>query len=339
MPTSVIGAAMIRASVLNPLLQLLDQSGQPTDKLLATHGMSRARLADPYAPISLARYVALFESAAAALGDPVIGMKLGQTVRPADLGPLGLLFTASPTLRAALSRFSDLLAALQGGTQTALQRKGEVTAWTYRIDDSAIWPRRQDAEFSLAAICSLLKSAAGSALLPLEIHFEHGEPASRAGYDEFGNAALKFGQPANRLMFANDDLDRPVASADPALAAVLERHIRDLTEEPEPEADVVRSVERLIGLNLGQEPVTVERLSRTLGVTPRTLQRRLSEAGTSVRRLLREHRRTMAQLQIRSTRHSQSEIAEALGYSDGTAFWRAFKSWTDRSPSAYRKDV
>jgi AraC-like DNA-binding protein len=337
MPRVAIRAAMIRASVLNPLVHLLDERGQPTGDLLDAHGMSRARLADPYEAISLARYVAIFEAAAAALDDPAIGITLGRTVRPADLGPLGLLFTAAPTRRAALSRFSDLLAALQGGTQTALERKGDVTVWIYRIDDSAIWPRRQDAEFSLAAICSLLKSAAGSPLLPLEIHFEHGEPASGAGYEEFGRAALRFGQPANRLIFANDDLDRPIASADRALTAMLERHIRDLTAEPEPATDVVGSVERLISLDLGREPITVERLSATLGVAPRTLQRRLSEAGTSVRRLLREHRQTTAQLQIRSTRRSQSEIAEALGYSDGTAFWRAFKSWTDRSPSAYRK--
>jgi len=330
------GAAMIRASVLAPLLRRLDEAGQ-ADALLRDHVITRAELADPYAPISLARYNALFESAAIALKDPAIGLKLGLAVRPADLGPLGLLFTAAATPRAAIARFSALLAALQGGSQAALQQQGELTFWTYRIDDAAIWPRRQDSEFSMAAICKLLQAAAGPGLHPVEAQFEHAAPPSLSLHERVFRAALRFNQPANRLVFANAALDRAHGAADPGLAMILERHIAELLQEPGEADDLVQSVRRMIGASLGQTKITIEYLSQGLGLSPRTLQRRLSAAGTSLRQLLREHRQAMADLHVGTGHRSQASIAEALGYSDGTAFWRAFKSWTNTTPSAYRK--
>jgi AraC-like DNA-binding protein len=336
MPKIAVGAAMIRASVLAPLLRRLDEAGL-ADALLRDNAMSRMQLADPYAPISLARYNALFESAATALKDPAIGLKLGLAVRPADLGPLGLLFTAAASPRAAIARFSALLAALQGGTQAILQEVSPLSFWTYRIDDVAIWPRRQDSEFSMAAICKLLQATSGPGLRPVEAQFEHDAPPSTAVHERVFRAALRFGQPANRLIFANAELDRPHAAADPGLAIILERHIAELLRERDEAADAVQSVRRMISTRLGQDKITIEHLAAGLGLAPRTLQRRLAEAGTSLRQLLREHRQAMADLHLGPGQRSQASIAEALGYSDGTAFWRAFKSWTKTTPSAYRK--
>jgi AraC-like DNA-binding protein len=336
MPKIAFPAAMIRASVLAPLLRRLDEAGQ-AEALLRDSSMSRTQLADPYAPISLARYNVLFESAAAALQDWTIGLKLGLAVRPADLGPLGLLFTAAATPRAAMTRFSALLGALQGGSQAALHQQDDLTVWTYRIDDSAIWPRRQDSEFSLAAICRLLQATAGPGLHPLEAQFEHAAPDSTAAHERVFRAPLRFSQPANRLIFANSDLDRPQGAANPGLAAILERHIAELLQETEKAEDVVQTVRRMINMNLGQNKITIEHLAAGLGLSTRTLQRRLGEAGTSLRQLLREHRQAVANLHVGTGQRSQASIAEALGYSDGTAFWRAFKSWTNTTPSAYRK--
>jgi AraC-like DNA-binding protein len=88
---------------------------------------------------------------------------------------------------------------------------------------------------------------------------------------------------------------------------------------------------------MGIEKVTVTSLCRELGVSQRTLQRRLEASGTSLRQLLREYRKDLAELTISGRRIPQSDVAQMLGYSDSTVFWRAFKSWNDQSPSAYRK--
>jgi AraC-like DNA-binding protein len=118
---------------------------------------------------------------------------------------------------------------------------------------------------------------------------------------------------------------------------ILERHIAELLREPDETDDAVQSVRRMISTGLGQNKMTIEHVAAGLGLTPRTLQRRLAAAGTSLRQLLREHRQAMADVHVGTGQRSQASIAEALGYSDGTAFWRAFKSWTKTTPSAYRK--
>jgi AraC-like DNA-binding protein len=319
------------------MIGLLDENGAPTDGLIADFGLSRRLLEDPYAVISLRRYVELFEAAAVALDDRALGLRLGMMVRPAQLGPLGMLFAASGTLRSALQRLSTWLLALQSATHVELRREEDHAVWSYQIEPAAIWPRVQDAEFSLAAVFRLARASAGPSWRPLEVHFEHEEnPQSKALYRGF-EAPVRFKQPMNRLFMDNDQIDRKIQTEDLALTNFLERHIRDLASENADHGDIERSVTRLISLNVGQGRSTLESIAGELGLSPRTLQRRLEEAGSSFRTLLRKHRQGMAELRIRSGRTSQADIAHTLGYSDGTAFWRAFKSWTGATPSEFRR--
>src|SRR6516225_8378614 len=146
--------ATIRASILAPLVRALKADGR-ADELVRQCGMSHAYLRDPYAVMPLSRYVALFEQLAEALERPTLGVHIGLATKAGDLGPLGLLFTNSPTLRVAFTRLSRYIMALQGGTNIGLQQLGEFGAWSYGIEDRAIWPRRQDAEYSITVVCAL----------------------------------------------------------------------------------------------------------------------------------------------------------------------------------------
>ena len=329
--------ATIRAVVFSPMIRALDEKGRMADVLLARHGLSRARIHDPYAIISLIRYVEIFEAVARQLKEPALGLRIGGNSRPTDLGPLGLLISAAPTLRSAFTRLSEFISALQGATRVGLQHHKTMTAWTYQVEDSSIWPRVQDTEFSLAAACQLARSLAGSSWSPLEVHFEHDEPEDCSAHHRFFRAPLLFRQPANRLLLLNADIDRVIQTEDCDLTQILEHHVRDLLAERMGETDLARRVERIIALYLGHEKISVERLAADLGLAPRTLQRNLGREGTSVRQLLREHRQKIAKLQMQSNKISQAEIAHALGYSDGTVFWRAFKDWTGTAPTKFRK--
>src|SRR5882757_10531453 len=76
---------LVRASVLGPIVAGLDERGADADTLLQRHGFRRAQFDDPYAMLPLARYVAFFEAAAAFVGDPCFGLRIGEAVRPSDL--------------------------------------------------------------------------------------------------------------------------------------------------------------------------------------------------------------------------------------------------------------
>ena len=329
--------ATIRSSVLGPIICTLDEQRKGTDTLLAEYGLSRSLLDDLYTIIPLNRYIAFFETAAVVTKDRGLGLRLGGVIRPADLGPIGLLFSAASTLRAAFTHLSDSVSALQRATYVGLKTHDDFTTWTYQIEDPTLWPRVQDAEFSMASTCQLARSFAGPSWRPIEVHFEHDEATDcQALYRAF-QAPIRFKQPANRLFLDNANIDRAVQKEDAGLTLILKRHIKDLMAEQSGDANLIQRVERLIGLHLGQGSLSVKGLAADLGLSPRTLQRRLGEEGTSVRALIRSHRSALAKLRIGSTRSSQAEIAHNLGYSDGTTFWRAFKSWTGATPTEFRK--
>ncbi|WP_406873751.1 AraC family transcriptional regulator ligand-binding domain-containing protein [Aminobacter sp. P9b] len=161
--------ASIRSSVLGVVVSALEATGFSTDNLLAQHGLSRLTLDDPYNPVSLKNYVAFFEDAAKVSNQPLLGIRLGNAIKAEDLGPVGVLYTMMQTLRFAIIRFSHFFPALQGNTKLGLSVTGDATWLEYQIEDPAIWPRRQDTEFTLALICALTRSRLGRGWAPEEI--------------------------------------------------------------------------------------------------------------------------------------------------------------------------
>lgn len=318
--------ASIRASVLMPLVQEIDKRSGKTDLLLASHGILRGQLTDPYAVTPMARYVALFEEAASILGDPHLGARLGTASKPADIGPMGVLFSLSPSIKAGFRRMAKFVNAVQGATQSGLIEDGETYVWSYRLTDAAMWPRRQDSEYSIAATVELARSAFHRGWSPLEVHFEHSAPRDTAALERIFRAPLRFGQTSNRIVMAREAAERVYRTEDLGLTAMLERHVADLVGDTDHEPTLAEKVSALIALYLGRRPISATVLAGELGMSARTLQRRLAEQGLSLRGLVREHRLGLMEQKL-AEHMPKARIAEALGYADGTVFWRAAKAW------------
>ncbi len=157
---------MIRANLLAPILDALSAQGHDTAPLLRRHALPFVHPIDPYQLIPLASYVALFEQAAIVLGDPFLGLRLGQGFKPELLGPLGFMFQASADLRAALQQLSSYVSVWQSGTHMELVPGDNTADYIYQIDDPALRPRRQDAEYSISSICSLIRNLLGDKWAP-----------------------------------------------------------------------------------------------------------------------------------------------------------------------------
>jgi AraC-like DNA-binding protein len=318
--------ASIRASVLMPLVQEIDKRSGKTDLLLASHGILRGQLTDPYAVAPMARYIALFEDAASILGEPCLGARLGAASKPADIGPMGVLFSISPTIKAGFRRMAKFVNAVQGATQSGLIEDGETYVWSYRLTDPAMWPRRQDSEYSIAATVELVRSSFHRGWSPLEVHFEHAGPRDPVPLEKIFRAPLRFGQSSNRIVMTKAGADKIHRAEDMGLTAMLERHIADIVGDTDHEPTLAEKVSALIALYLGHRPISTAVLAEELGMSARTLQRRLAEQGLSLRGLVREHRRRLMEQKL-AEHMPKARIAEALGYADGTVFWRAAKAW------------
>ncbi len=323
--------ASIRASVLAPLVEQIDRRSGKTDLLLASHGILRSQLDDPYAMIPMARYVAIFEEAALVTGEASLGARLGTLFKPSDIGPIGVLFSISGTIRAGFERLAKYVNTVQSATSSGVFEEDGNLVWSYRLEDPKMWPRRQDSEFSVVASCQLVRSCFARSWKPLEVHFEHIAPRDRSVLERIFRCPLKFGESANRIIVDGRDAARLYRQEDPALSAVLERHVAELVGKSMVPDSISERVRGLIGIYLGHKPITLPSIAAELRISVRTLQRRLAEEGTSLRHLVRETREVIATTQLEA--HVQkARIAEVLGYADSTVLWRARRGWERHGP-------
>ena len=328
---------MIRANLLAPILEALSAQGHDTAPLLRQHALPCVHPIDPYQLVPLAKYVALFEHAALLLNEPFLGLKLGQTFKPELLGPLGFIFQASVNLCEALHQLSSYVTVWQSGTHMTLVPGKNTAGYLYQIDDPSLRPRRQDAEYSLSSICSLIRNLLGDTWSPLEVHFEHqasGHISARA-YAQAFHAPVFFGQNVNRIVMRRTDLTRAGRANDRSMLPFMERHLHDLAKESREPESFSTQVTHLIARRIGLGPLTLPAIAAELGLPPRSFQRRLSEERTSFRSLVRDQRRSMAEALMKTT--TVTAVAHTVGYAETAVLSRAFKLWTGASPKNYAR--
>lgn len=331
--------ATIRALFLEPIVNELVRLRVPADDILSRHGFSRADLRSPYSRVSLRRYIELMEDAALHTGNPFFGLDLGSSFQLQQLGPFYALMSNADSIGTALSMFARFQSAWQTRTSLLITREADTTSYAYAIEESAIWPRHQDAEFTLGAIATLIRQLGLPRWAPERVEFEHAMTAREARLREFFRAPAIGNARFNRMIISNEDLDRPLrlgGMAEAKAMAVVERHLRDLLfAEPEVERTLSEEVKSCIAKRLGRASVELDIVARELSLSSRTLRRRLDDEGTSFREILQSQRLIKAEKLLVGGRLQISELAVYLGYSDVAVFSRAFKAWTGVSPRDY----
>jgi AraC-like DNA-binding protein len=329
----------VRASILKPLLDHLASDPATLRRLLRHVGLHESLFADSYTPVPLAAYLRLFEEISLWTGDSHLGARLGFEIRPGDLAPNSLLVSQASTIRRGLAAIARHTAAYQSETSIILQDEGEDRLiLSYLITSRINAPLKQDAEFSLASICQLIRSAVGASWRPIEVHFRHADPHIN-GYSPLPGlfrAPVLFEQATNCIVMSATEADRPRRTEDPDLIAIMERHLADLSLDTQNGPGVTDKVEQLIAMGLGVLPVTLEMLAAAMQTSPRSLQRSLAVEGQSFGALLKRYRLSRADQLLDEGICSIDTIAATLSYSEGTTFWRAYRSWTGESPSARR---
>lgn len=316
---------------MGPIMRALDTAGADGDALLAECGLSRRELADPYDVVPLARYVQAFERAALVLDEAALGLRLGRQMPLSELGPAGLVFTSSQTLGSAIRRFSNTLASWQSAALVDLVHDGEWPMWRYRIASPDIWPRRQDAEYSVSSMCHMIRLVRGEHWVPAEVHFEHAAPADTRPHRRVFRVPVRFLQPASGVVLHRQDLNAPLMSADTQLARLMERHATDLISRDAVPHSLVEQVRDLVTRRLAREKLVLADIARDLGVSNRSLQRHLAEAGTSVREIVREERQRHVTVLREREGMTNSALARAVGYADAAVLWRATRRWNRSS--------
>ncbi len=295
------------------------------------------QLASPINELTLHQFCTLFEEAARQTGQDNFGLNFGHDFAPQRLGAIGYVAITSPTLASGLHNLVRYFPAHQDSSILSLEQDRDLLWLTYQIIDPRIEQRRQDAELSLGMFCNILRNALGPDWMPLEIHFEHGRPDGGGEHERRFNAPTLFGQRTNAIAFRREALAQPMASCDPYLFAVIEPFLAERAASRRAPTDFVSALKQEIKLKLGESSASLRAVAGRMGLSSAALQRQLRELGVSYNDLLRAARQELALRYVRESDMPLTEIAFAVGYSELSAFSRAFRAWTGLSPQQYRR--
>lgn len=306
---------------------------------LVAAGLSREVLDGSLDQIAAARFAAFIEEAARVAGEDFYGLDLGLGYDVRASGLAAYMSLACATARESLRNACRYGAISDTSADYALdEAEGEAF---FRIETRSPQIRMSlhATEFKVAVVVAACLTWVGTALRPREARFALTRTNPREAASRLGCAA-HYGAEATGLVFAPEQLELEPHSSDPYLLELLERVAAQCLARRGPGGDDTRGrVERLIIDALARGTPTVRQVAEALGISERTLARRLATAGTSFGQVLDEIRRDMAVRYLEDPSISLAQIAFLLGYSDQSAFSNAFRRWTGRSPSRFRAEA
>lgn len=325
--TTVKPAFTIQAKAVEKIIRFAATRGVDLDSSLVN---------DPDDRIPFAQLVALYEKAAQLTGDKNFGLHIGQSVDPKVFDVVGYSALNSPTLGDAFARVARYHSIWTDGATFTLETANETSAIVYRYLEP-LPEHRQDSEMTLATVTTLCRNIASPDFTPAAIEFQHEEPADISEHQRLFRCPIKFNAPLNKLYFESSCLSLPIEKADASLCALLDRHAEEMLAKFPPRDSLVEQVRSIIASEFRGGDPSLEHVAEQLRMTPRTLQRKLHELGTSHNELVEQMRCQLAMRYLREREMAICEVAYLLGFSESSSFHRAFKRWTGLTPKEFRK--
>jgi AraC-like DNA-binding protein len=323
-----------RASSLGPIAHFIGSQGASIMRLLQDVDLPPALLDSPDMLLPLREQFRLLERGARATGDAHFGARLGQHVHVSRLSAFGKWVSDAPTLGDAIRRSGEgLNAMLQTATDLQLVRRGSLAYWSIEFLDPECDGRQHNELLGISYLIDCVRSFAGPRWSPNLVLTTAPRGTGKSGLEQIFRAEVSTGHRVTTIEFDARLLDarNPRAVAGSVLRS-------DASEPPMPaDEDLVGAIAAVVSLALQEGPPRLEWIAAKLGLSPRSLQRKLADGGTTYLELLEHVLCERARSLIGSTRTPLIEIALSLGYSDPAHFSRAFKRWTGVSPSDYRK--
>ncbi|MBI1212387.1 MAG: helix-turn-helix domain-containing protein [Alphaproteobacteria bacterium] len=346
-PSNAAPGATSGAGYAKGFLDFAVSKGAPRDKLLELAKIDARDIDDLDKRIPLASYVALVEAGAALLNEPAIALQYGEAVRMQDISIVGLICEACETtieVGTQLNRYWRLVldgdeSAPAGIVRLVKQDDGLWMEVTSRVFNSN--PRMVEAEFARLVWNTRTMFASNAEFqkigFPLAVQFSYDEPPYRAEYDRVFGVPLEFGTKWNAIRVDPRFLSLKQPPVSRYVFGVLSERAKAMLKSLENAKTTRGRVESLLILVLHQGEPSIERISEKMGLSRPTLYRRLKAEGITFEKLLDELRHQMALHYLNDKKVSVNETAYLIGFSDPSAFSRAFKRWTGKSPRESRR--
>ena len=328
---------MISLNAATGLIEAISAARGDPDQILHAVGLDRSTLADPHGFLPCADFVRLLQEAARRTGDDCFGLHFGEQFQPKNIGPLMYVLLNSPTMAVAFDNAVRYLKVHNEAGRVTFTYDATSAYLRQSLVGVAVEDVRQQSEYSMTVALNTLRLMAGSRWSPREVQFGHRAPAHTAEHVRIFGAPLSFGCETNTLIIERAFIDRHVPAADERLYPILRQYLDRMVKEMPREDRTLASIRQVIGDSMREGDPKLDDVARKVAMSTRTLQRRLKEQGVDFKGLVDDTRRRFSLNYLADSVHTPAEIAYLLGYSEVSAFNRAFKRWTGTTPSSYRR--
>lgn len=337
----------VAATVVADMFQYLEQRGVTSSEV--ARGID-AELKFPAAAdyrIPGSTVERLFAFSQTRLDDSLVGLHMAEAYNPGTLDILGYVVLSCHTIGEVLSRFARYARLLNDGMRVEVVHESNSAYCRVEYDSSMDNYLVRDAQHAMDAlwtgVARNLASLTAKPLVATEVWFRHAVPggANRADiereYVRILGAPVKFGAIEDRFILRASYLDEPILSANPALLQLFEQHADAALAKLDTHGTRAGQVIRLLAERMKGAVPTLGDVARELAMSERNLQRALRDDGTSFQKLVDELRCELAINHLANPSTSAGQVGFLLGFSEPSAFHRAFRRWTGKAPSEFRK--
>ncbi len=266
-----------------------------------------------------------------------IGLRQGELLSKGFSSILGYILMNCGTLGEAIEKYRQYEKIVDETGITRLKLENGFAVLHTLTLDKKLAGNRQFSDFKIAGTLSYIKLLTGEKISLREVHFMHRRPADASVYDGIFECPILFGKSVNALIFDRRSLELPIIEPNRGLLSLFEKSAREMLKTTEGSETLADKVLEIILRELNGNVPSVRLIAGKMGMSARSLQMRLRNEGTSYKRLVNGARKDMAAAYLKENKASIGEIAYVLGFSETSAFHRAFKKWTGLTPQGIRK--
>jgi len=317
------------AGAVRGLLGAFERLGHDVPSLLSAAGIQPADLEDPDARIPCAAAGAVFCAAQQRRPLENLGLRLAQATPLGAYPLIDYLIVTSSTVGEGLRRYARH--AILTGAPLHIDIHEDESPIRVVVDTA-----QGDAEYTISLTLLHLRREAAGTLRPEWVSLAH-QPDDRGAFEEAFGCPVRVNAPWSGFALAREAWLLPLRRRDPILQGVLERHAADVLARIPSGDDVLAGLRRVLARRVARGDTRASAAARDLGTSVRTLQRRLAAAGISYQEVLDQARCQAAERHLADAALSIAEVAWLIGYSEPSAFHRAFKRWRSVTPQAFRR--
>jgi AraC-like DNA-binding protein len=317
------------------LKQRLVELGISVPGVLLRAGLPPHYLEQETTHVTTSQLFALWQAIGEISGDPGVGLKLGAEPRFERYDPIQLAAVCSRNFRDALERIARCKI-LTCPEEIRVQESGNETSvlFVFLNDEWAEPALLVDVCFSW--VLAIGQRGTDGRIRPLRLELTRDMSNQEVLESHFG-CGVRFGSSHNAIVFQSSDLDRPFNTYNEELLKILGAQLDSDLEARQCAGSIGEQVKHALKRSLAGKRPSREEVARHLHLSVRTLQRRLSDAGTTFQQVLEETRRELARDYLGVKTIELSEAAFLLGYEDTNSFFRAFHDWEGTTPGEWRE--